>query len=416
MKKTTFAILGMGNRGGVFARNLVKFTEQAQVVAIADSRKSCLDTANEYLNLPEERLFHSADELLAQPKLADVMIIATQDAQHRDHAVAAMERGYDLILEKPISTNMADVMQIEKTAICLGRRVLVAHELRFTTFYSKIKQLLDEGAIGRILHMDAAEHVKCLHMAHAYVRGHWRRKDESSPIILAKCSHDMDLILWLTGKHCRSVSSVGSLDFFTEENAPEGAPQRCADGCPAADTCIHHAPTFYLSSIPGWPTCNMHPAPTEENIREIIDTTRYGRCVFRMDNDVVDHQHVQMLLEDNITVSFSMSAFHSRGTRTIRIGGTEGELWGDLNDMKIYLQKHGDQLQEIDVSGVDKTDRHAGGDSELVKAAVAYFGGNDNIPSITTIERSTEGHYVAFAAEESRMRGGEKIDMAEFVK
>ena len=416
MSKITFAILGLGNRGGVYARNFLHFSSTAKVVAIADPRQSCLDTANGYLHLQPEQLYHSAEELLQKPKLADVMVVATQDAQHRDHAVRAMELGYDLLLEKPIATQLEEVKQIEETAKRLGRKIVVAHELRFTPFYRKVKELLDTGAVGRILHVDAAEHVNCVHMAHAYVRGHWRRKDESSPIIMAKCSHDMDLILWLTGKKCLSVSSIGSLDYFTRENMPEGAPERCTDGCPAADSCIYHSLNFYLPRIPNWPTNNMHPAPTEENIREIIDTTRYGRCVFQMDNDVVDHQHVMMQLEDNITASFSVSAFHSRGSRTIRIGGTAGELWGDLHDKKIYLQKHGQPLEVIDLTAEVGTGGHAGGDPALVEATVAYFGGDENIPSLTTIDRSAAGHYVAFAAEESRLRAGEKIDMETFMQ
>lgn len=415
MKKVTFAILGMGNRGGVYARNLVQYTEQAEIVAVADPRQSCLDTANGYLHLPEDRLFHSAEELLAQPKLADIMIIATQDAQHRDHAVAAMEKGYDLMLEKPISTNPAEVKEIEETALRLGKRVIVTHELRFTTFYRKIKELLDAGVVGRVLHLNAAEHVNCLHMAHAYVRGHWRRKEDSSPIILAKCSHDMDLILWLTGKKCLSVSSIGSLDYFTRENMPEGAPERCTEGCPVAETCPYHSLRFYLPRIPNWPTHNMHPAPNEENIRRIIDTTNYGKCVFQMDNNVPDHQHVQMLLEGNITASFSMDALNTRGSRTIRIGGTEGELWGDLNEKKIYLRKHGQKVQEFDLANEVGGGGHQGGDEALVKVVIDYFCSGENIPSLTTIDRSAESHYVAFAAEESRLRGGEKITMKDFV-
>ncbi len=413
MKKVTFAIMGLGNRGGVYARSIVQFAEQAEVTAIADPRQSCLDTANSYLKLSEDRIFHSAEDLLAQPKLADVMVIATQDAQHRDHAIGAMEKGYDLILEKPISTNPAEVKEIEKTALRLGRRIVVAHELRFTTFYRKIKELLDSGAVGRVLHLNAAEHVNCLHMAHAYVRGHWHRTDDSCPVILAKCSHDMDLILWLTGKHCLSVSSIGSLDYFTRENMPTGAPERCADGCPVED-CPYHSLRFYMPRVPNWPTNNMHPSPTEENIRRIIDTTDYGKCVFQMDNDVADHQQVQMLLEDHITASFSMDSFNSRGSRTIRIGGTAGELWGDLNDKKIYLQKHGKEVQVLDLTNEVGSGGHQGGDTSLVEAAIEYFAGNENIPSLTTIDRSAEGHYVAFAAEESRLRGGEKIDMNTF--
>ena len=407
MKKLTFAVMGLGNRGSVYSRALQNFKEYAEIVAIADPRRNCLDTANAYLALPEDRLFTSAENLLSQPKLADVMIVATQDAQHRDHAIAAMEKGYDLLLEKPISTNLEEVQQIKAAADRLGRRVILAHVLRYTAFYRKVKQLLEEGAVGRVLNLEAAEHVSCFHMAHAYVRGHWRRKADSSPIILAKCSHDLDLIYWLTGKRCKAVSSIGSLDYFTKENMPEGAPIRCADGCPAADTCPYHAQTFYLSHIPGWPTKNMHPAPTEENIREILDTTRYGVCVFRQDNDVVDHQQVQMLLEDNVTVSFSLNGFHTQGTRTIRINGTTGELWGDLNSKTIYLQPHGGEITTIEVDAVSTG--HAGGDEGLVEDMVAYFRGEPCSNSISTLDQSVESHYMAFAAEESRTQGGKQI-------
>lgn len=415
MKKITFAVMGLGNRGGVYARHQLMFPERMEVTAIADTRQSCLDTANGYLHLPQDRLFHSAEELLTQPKLADVMIVATQDAQHRDHAIRALELGYDLLLEKPISNKPEEVRQIVEAANRLGRQVIVAHVMRYTPFYRKVKELLEQGAVGRILNVEAAEFVSCYHMAHAYVRGHWRRKDESSPIILAKCSHDLDLILWLTGKHCLSVSSIGSLDYFTKENMPDGAPERCADGCPAED-CPYHSLRFYLPRIPKWPTNNMHPAPTEENIRRMLDTTRYGVCVYRQDNDVVDHQQVQMLLEDHVTVSFSVNALHTPSTRTIRIGGTAGELWGDLSEKKVYLRKHGQAPEAFDLSGEFGSGGHQGGDTGLMQAVLEYFGGNKRMPSVTTIDRSAESHYVAFAAEESRLRNGEKIDMKEFMK
>ena len=413
MKKITFAILGLGNRGGVYARTLQLFSEQAEVVAVAESRRASVEAANSYLKLPPDRLFSTAEELLQQPKLADVMIVATQDAQHRDHALQALNRGYDLLLEKPIATDPEAVRQIEETAHRLGRKVVVAHVLRYSPFYKKVKQLLEEGAVGRILNLEAAEHVDCRHMAHSYVRGSWRRKADSCPIILAKCSHDMDLILWLTGKKCLSVSSIGSLDYFTKENMPEGAPYRCAEGCPAED-CPFHAQRYYLSRIPGWPTNHMHPVTTEENISRILDTTSYGVCVFQLDNDVPDHQLVQLQLADQVTVSFSLNAMHTRGTRTIRIGGTAGELWGDMAEKKIYVQKHGGEVECIEIT----TDNsgHGGGDAGLVRDMMTYFRGEEISAAVTTIGRSSESHYVAFAAEASRMLGGEKINMDTFIK
>lgn len=418
MKKVTFAILGVGNRGFVYAAQQKNLQVQMEVTAIADIRQSCLDAANEIVKLPEDRIFHSADELLAQPKLAQVMAICTQDAQHKDHAIRAMELGYDLLLEKPIANNLEDIRAIEQKAKELGRTVVICHVLRFAPFYNRIKELLDSGAIGRIMHVDASECVSYSHMAHAYVRGHWRRKDESSPMILAKCSHDMDLILWLTGKKCLRLSSFGGLDYFNAANCPEGAPERCEDGCPAKD-CPFHAINFYMPRIPNWPTNIMHPAPTEENILEILRTTRYGKCVFKQDNDVVDHQTINMLLEDGVTVTFSMTGFHSRTNRTISIGGTEGEIWGDIASKKIYWQRYGKERQVIDVSDevAANGSGHDGGDRGLMEEVVRFFGDPEcKSTSITTLERSTESHYVAFAAEESRLNGGKPIQMEDFIR
>jgi predicted dehydrogenase len=417
MKKITFAALGLGNRGTVYAKHHQTLSDKMEVTAAADSRQICLDAANKYLNLPQDRLFLGADALLSQPKLADVMIIATQDNQHKDHAIRAMKLGYDLLLEKPISNRLEDIQEIVEAAKQYNRKVVVCHVLRYTPFYRQVKALLEQGVVGKILTVNAAEHVRAVHMAHAYVRGKWRKKEDSSPIILAKCSHDMDIILWLTGKKCLKVSSFGSLDYFTAANCPEGAPEYCEQGCPAKD-CPYHAVNFYLSHIPGWPTKNMVPEPTEENIMEIIRTTPYGKCVFKQDNDVVDHQVVNMLMEDGVIASFCVDGMHSRGTRTLRIGGTEGELWGDLADGKVYYQRHGQEEHCIDLADqLVNASGHNGGDTGLMKDVVDYFLGEEcRSGYITTLDRSAESHYVAFAAEESRCQGGELISIDTFGK
>jgi len=412
MKKVTFAIMGLGNRGTAYAKTLAMFPEKAEVKAIADNRKICVEAVNEIVKLPDNALFDGADSILSVPKLADIMIIATQDAQHKDHAIRAMEAGYDLLLEKPISNRFEDIQEIVSTANRLDRKVIICHVLRYTPFYQTVKKLLDEGAVGRILSVDAAEHVSCHHMAHAYVRGKWRKKEDSSPILLAKCCHDMDIILWLTGKNCIRLNSFGGLDYFNAANCPEGATERCEDGCPVKD-CPYHAVEFYIPRVPGWPCKNIIPNPTKESMMEILRTTQYGKCVFKQDNDVVDHQTVNMLLADGITVTFNMNAFHTRATRTIRIGGTKGELWGDMNEKSLYVQPHGGEARKVDV--LQSTGGHGGGDYGLIRDVIRYFLGEEFDTSyITTINRSAESHFLAFAAEESRLDKGRTIDMDSF--
>ena len=415
MNKITFAILGMGNRGTAYASKLLKYPEEAQVVAMADNRRIRLDAANKYLHLPEEMLFDSAEAILAQPKLADYMIIATQDAQHKDHALRAMALGYDLLLEKPISNRLGDVVEITKAAATMGRKVFICHVLRYTVFYQQIKRLIDEGAIGDLVTIEAIEQVGFHHYCHSYVRGNWHNEAASSPMILAKCSHDMDILLWLTGKKCQKVSSFGCLTHFKAENRPEGATERCVD-CPL--DCPAHANRYYASRIPGWPTNILHPEPTLENITEVLANTNYGRCVYRMDNDVVDHQTVNLQFEDGVTATFQMVGFTNKQTREIHVMGTKGEIWGDFKTRKLYWQRFGGDVQTVDLDALctDFTG-HGGGDERLVYDVVRFTRGDDfDATSMTSVDRSAESHYLAFAAEHSRVLGGQLVEIEEFKK
>ena len=415
MNKITFAILGMGNRGTAYASKLLKYPEEAQVVAMADNRRIRLDAANKYLHLPEEMLFNSAEAILAQPKLADYMIIATQDAQHKDHALRAMALGYDLLLEKPISNRLGDVVEITKAAETMGRKVFICHVLRYTVFYQQIKRLIDEGAIGDLVTIEAIEQVGFHHYCHSYVRGNWHNEAASSPMILAKCSHDMDILLWLTGKKCQKVSSFGCLTHFKAENRPEGATERCVD-CPL--DCPAHANRYYASRIPGWPTNILHPEPTLENITEVLANSNYGRCVYRMDNDVVDHQTVNLQFEDGVTATFQMVGFTNKQTREIHVMGTKGEIWGDFKTRKLYWQRFGGDVQTVDLDALctDFTG-HGGGDERLVYDVVRFTRGDDfDTTSMTSVDRSAESHYLAFAAEHSRVLGGQLVEIEEFKK
>ena len=415
MKKITFAIMGMGNRGTAYAAKALKYPEEMEVTAMADTRRIRLEAANKHLKLREDRLFDSAEALLCQPRLADIMVVATQDAQHRDHAIKAMELGYDLLLEKPISNKLDACVELAKVAEKLGRKVFICHVLRYTVFYQQIRRLIEEGTIGKVQTIEAMEQVGVHHYCHSYVRGNWHKEADSSPMILAKCCHHMDILPWLVGKKCLKVSSFGSLDHFKAENCPEGAADRCAD-CKL--DCPFHANRYYLSRIPGWPSNILHPEPTPENITEILKTSNYGRCVYKMDNDVVDHQTVNMLLEDGITVSFQMTGFTNAQTRTIRVMGTQGEIWGDFRERELYVRRYCGEVQKIDLDSLcDDFTGHGGGDARIVYDVIRYMRGDSfDTSSMTTIDRSVESHILAFAAEHSRLLGGELVCLDDYKK
>lgn len=418
MKPITVAIAGCGSRGlDTYAACQTRFPEKMKVVAAADIRPEKLEQIKAVCGLTDEQCYGSAEEMLRAGKLADVMMICTQDRQHFAHATAALNLGYHLLLEKPFAVTAQDCKTIVRMAQERGLHVVVCHVLRYTVFYQKLKQLIDAGRVGEVVSIQASEQVGYWHQAHSFVRGNWSVEEKSAPMLLAKCCHDMDILLWLTGKRCRRVSSFGSLRHFKPEFAPEGAAQRCTDGCPAADTCPYNAERFYLGKVregnTGWPVNILTTQHDEAGVLQALRTGPYGRCVYRCGADVVDHQVVNLLLEDGVTVSFSMCGFSKYNQRDIRIMGTHGEIVGDLGAGIIRVLPFVGEEEQTDMRTLtDDFSGHAGGDARMLEEFLdLLLGISEGSPSLTTVQRSLESHLVALAGEMSRKRGGEVIDM-----
>lgn len=421
-KIVRIAIAGVGSRGkNAYGLELLNMKDRAKVVAVADIDPERLALAGDAHGVPNEMRFPSAEAMLAMPKLADAMLVCTQDRQHVPHAVAALKKGYDVMMEKPISPKLEDLQEITKVARENGRRVVVCHVLRYTPFFQTIKKTIDSGVLGEIVSIQALENVRYWHQAHSFVRGNWRREEDTSPMILAKCCHDLDYLVWLCGKKCERVSSYGSLMYFKESNAPEGAALRCTQGCKAKDNCPYDAEKIYLTNkdtgiLCGnveWPVDVLAENPTEEKVRHAIETGPYGRCVFHCDNDVVDHQIVNMQMEGGASLSLTMSAFTSIGGRTIKVMGTLGDLWGDMHENRIRIGIFGKEPQIIDLGREEKDFAgHGGGDRLLMEQFVDLMQGKEPDGTITTLETSVESHLVALAAEKSRLENGESIEIA----
>jgi len=326
-----------------------------------------------------------------------------------------------LLLEKPISPYIKECIEIEQVAKQYNRHVVVCHVLRYTPFYTKVKELIESGVAGDVVAVQAIEPVGYWHQAHSFIRGNWRNSEETSPMILQKCCHDMDILLWLCGKKCKKVSSFGSLRLFKKENAPEGAPERCTDGCPASETCPYYAPRYYITQVRcgnvEWPINLLNSHPTEENIMDALRNGPYGRCVYHCDNNVVDHQVVNLELEDGATVNFTMCGFTKDSYRRLCIMGTHGEIVGDMENNTIIIKPFVGENQIIDVNTLaDDFSGHGGGDVQMVKdLADLLIDGSVKNNRISSIEHSMESHYVAFAAEESRVCGGKLIELDNFV-
>lgn len=434
----TVAIVGLGGRGrGVYAQAAKRHPDKMKIVAVADIDPVKVRAMAEEYELPEKALFSSAEDMLAKERLADVMIIATQDRQHVEHAIPALEKGYHLLLEKPVSPDLEDCKRLLKATERCGRKVVVCHVLRYTPVYQKVKEILDSGIIGEIVTITANENVGWFHQAHSFVRGNWANSDETSPMILQKCCHDMDLYLWLADKTCKALSSFGNTYLFKEEKAPEGSTLRCTDECKVKETCPFNAEAIYmenrligyrrrLKEAPLWPLDIIAPGGvSEESVHEGLRTGRYGRCVYHCDNNVVDHQVVNMDMTDGSTMSFTMSGFTPDIARHASFMGTKGHLTVTLDarepeKSKISLKFFDNEIteEEIDVMSLsDDFSEHGGGDFKMVEEFLDVISGERKESAyVTSLERSLESHYCALAAEYSRVRGGEVVDMDEFRK
>ena len=418
-KKVRAILIGSGDRGTTYVTHAKTYCPEFELIAVVDPNPVRRNYVQKMYDLPDSACYDDYREVLSQPKMADVAIIATQDKMHFEPAMMAIEQGYQLLLEKPVAPTPWECVQISEAANKKGVFVCVCHVLRFTAFFQLLKDLIDGGRIGDVMHIVHTEGVGNVHMSHSFVRGNWRNSETSCPMILAKSCHDMDILLWLVGKHCTKVQSIGSLTYFTKDNMPEGAPEYCHQGCPAAENCIYNAYRVYLKDRMFAEQATNKKNPTDEDILRTITTTNYGRCVFQSDNNVVDHQTVNLQYEGGATVSFTMCAFNNGG-RSLNIMGTMGEIHANMEDDSVTLFDFRTRKTErimIPNAVQDETINggHGGGDQGIVRTFCKYITGDYEGNSITNIDTSIESHLIAFAAEEARVNGT-TIDVREYRK
>lgn len=418
----TFAIAGFGDRGSTYASMQDLFPDQMKVVAVADLDPAKVEKARKRYDLPPDRCFSSAEEMLERSKLAEVLVVATMDRQHVDHAIPALRKGYHILLEKPVSPELSRCRELLEVARECHGQVIVCHVLRYTAFYNQLKELIDSGRIGNVVSVCANENVGYWHQAHSFVRGNWRNSKETSPMILQKSCHDMDIFTWLLGKRCRSVSSFGGTWLFRPERALEGAALRCLDGCQVKEACPFDAEKIYITSPKtgrargdSWITSVLSVENTVESTYRALREGPYGRCVYQCDNDVVDHQQTNLLLEDGSTVSFTMCAFTENCYRTFKAMGTQGEIEADTRSNLIHIRVFGQPEEVIDVGRLaGDLKGHGGGDSGIIRDFLELLRGGVLNGRTTTLENSMESHFIALAAEESRLHGGRVVEMEAF--
>ncbi len=407
-ERFTFAILGGGARGQTFARWLSEHPEAGSVVAIAEPNAERRQIIAQMHEIPPAQQFETWEDLLAQPQLADVIINTLMDRQHAASVIPALKLGYHMLLEKPMATTREDCEAIDRVRRETGRIVSVCHSLRYHVVYAELKRLLAAGTIGKLITFDQLEAVDPAHFTHSFVRGNWSNELRSSFMLLSKSCHDVDVLAHLVDQPCRRVSSFGSLSYFRSENAPENAPASCLDGCPVEASCAYAAQKIYLRPESDWSkflwTQQAPHVKTPEDKVQYLKASPYGRCVYRCDNDVVDHQVVNFEFEGGITGTFTMASFHLPDTRCIRLQGTEGCLRADLHSNTVEWRRFSD-LANVRYQLPQQKGTHGGADDNLMANLIRALRANDPSLVLTTTEDSLASHKIVFAAELARREG-----------
>lgn len=403
----TVTIIGAGQRGqdiyGEFIKNNSNLGKVVAVVEPNDFRREKIKLEH---NIRTENVFDNIEDFFKREKLADVVIISTLDRQHYEPVMKALDKGYNILLEKPMSINKEECMDMVNKSEEKGLLLMVCHVLRYTSFFKNLKEIVDSGEIGDIITIQHNENVGAFHMAHSFVRGNWRNSEETSSIILQKSCHDLDILSWIVGSKCDSVASFGELTFFNKKHKPKGAADRCIN-C-NIDNCMFDSRKIYLDVIGKWPATVVSNIQTKEGILSQLEKNNYGRCVFECDNNVCDHQSIILKFENGVTATFNLSGFTDEISRTIKIMGTKGEIRGHEGRNEIEVVKFRSNVKEkknIKLYNIEKASTgHNGGDGGLMIELFKLLesGGRD---SLSSGRKSLESHLMAFAAEESRLSG-----------
>lgn len=409
MKKITIGIIGAGERGQYsYAKYLLDEKGIGQVVAVAEPVEEKRERLKKDHGIESVFCFESWETFLEQDKMCDAVFICTNDEMHYEPTKRALEKGYHVLLEKPMANNPEHIRQLGELAKKYKEQVFaICHVLRYTPFFGKIKEVIESGVIGELVNIQHNENVGFYHIAHSYVRGNWRDSNETSPIILAKSCHDLDILVYLVGRRAESISSFGSLKHFKASCVPEGASDRCVN-CQVEEICPYSAKRIYTRSLGTWPTCVFYEGTSEEELVKVLAKSPYGRCVYHSDNNVADHQVTIIEFENGVTATFNLSGFTHDISRTLKVMGTRGEI-------RAHMEKNVVDVHDFLTGEVTSYDTfnyelsrysHGGGDAKLiqefVQAVASYKKGEKELIKTSAVY-SVESHLMAFAAEESRL-------------
>jgi predicted dehydrogenase len=414
MAPISIVVAGAGNRGAGYARWALRYPDRARVVAVAEPRAVRRTRFAAEHGIAPENAVASWEDLASRPRLADAVLICTQDRMHEAPAAAFAAAGYHILLEKPMAPDEAGCRRIVDAVERAGVMLAVGHVLRYTPYTRAVKEIVDSGQLGEIMSVQHLEPVGFWHQAHSYVRGNWRRADLATTMLMAKSCHDLDWLAYVLGRAPHRLSSFGSLTHFTPASRPPGATDRCL-ACPVEASCAYSAPRLYGGLLErgqhGWPLNVLLDDFTPDALEVALREGPYGRCVYACDNDVVDHQVVALEYPGSVTATFTMTAFSRGADRSTRLFGTRGELAGDGQSIRVYdFLTQAEREVSLAPTGAmpgihSAAEGHGGGDGALMDAFTAAVATGNRDLILSGPRESLASHLAVFAAERARRDG-----------
>ncbi|MCC2685559.1 MAG: oxidoreductase family protein [Paenibacillaceae bacterium] len=407
------ALIGAGKRGtNAYGSYAFRRPNEIKFVAVAEPNENRRRRFANMHNIPEDRQFKSWEEMLAQPQICEALLICTMDRDHFAPTIKALEVGYHILLEKPMSPDPLESLLIAEKAEQTKRILTVCHVMRYSNAMKELKRIIDTKLIGDLMTIQWLENVGYEHYVSSFVRGNWRNSTESSFMLLQKSCHDIDMLYWLVGADCVEVSSYGKLSHFRLDKAPEGSTDRCVDGCAVETVCPYSAiKNYYHTKSGGWYNAVSQDNSLEARMKAIKEGP-FGRCVYRCDNDVVDHQVVNMLFANDVTVSFNMTGFTAKNQRTFKIMGTLGEIVYNGDDKGIQVNLFSGRQERIYPEQV--AGGHGGSDFLIMQDFVRQVAKGDLVGK-TSAGESARSHMITFAAEHSRVTG-QSVKLADYME
>lgn len=391
-------VVGAGNR----ARKYLKYAEEnpgkIQVVGVVDPNPVRREKIASRFGIPSRNVVSGLEEARQIFSDADAALITTPEHLHHKGAMMAIGEGCHVLIEKPVAITVGEAEEIMEAARKNNVVAGVCHVLRYHPYFEKIKGIIASGELGKVVSVSHRVKVGIDRACHTFVRGIWGESSSTSPLVISKCCHDIDLMHWFVGKPVVRVSSFGSCGWFGAVNAPEGSAKRCID-CSIEKRCAYSAVDLYRRR--GEWTANFdvpEGSTLEEEVERELKDGRFGRCVYHCDNDVADRQVVALEFEDGTVGVISLDLFTKEDNRETRICLTGGEIYGDEKSIEIIPLKGKRRRYEFD----DNMPFHSGADIAIMEDFVTAICDRSH-KMRAPIECAVESQRVCCDAEHSRL-------------